>query len=62
MTINQIAGLMIYSKHQAIPASSGGFFGGTYDEKSLEESGAIPSDLTDQQFFFYQMTTLDMCS
>ena len=49
MTINQIAGLMLYSKHQAIPASSGGFFGGTYDEKSIEESGANPSDLTDQQ-------------
>jgi len=49
MTINQIAGLMLYSKHQAIPARSGGFFWGTYDEKSLEESGANPSDLTDQQ-------------
>jgi beta-glucosidase len=49
MTINQIAGLMLYSKHQAIPASSQGFFKGTYDEKTLEESGANPSDLTDQQ-------------
>jgi len=49
MTINQIAGLMLYSKHQAIPASSQGFFKGTYDEKILEESGANPSDLTDQQ-------------
>ena len=49
MTINQIAGLMLYSKHQAIPASSQGFFKGTYDGKPLEESGAYPSDLTDQQ-------------
>ena len=49
MTINQIAGLMLYSKHQAIPASSQGFFKGTYDEKTLEESGANPSDLSDQQ-------------
>ena len=49
MTIDQIAGLMLYSQHQAIPAGSQGFFAGTYDEKSLEESGAHPSDLTDQQ-------------
>ncbi len=52
MSVEQIAGLMLYSRHQAIPASSRGFFSGTYDEKSLEESGAEPSDLTDQQKTF----------
>jgi beta-glucosidase len=49
MTIEQIAGLMLYSGHQAIPAGSRGFFAGTYNEKPFEESGAHPSDLTDQQ-------------
>jgi len=49
MTIDQIAGLMLYSQHQAIPASSQGYFAGTYGEKSFKESGASPSDLTDQQ-------------
>ena len=52
MTVDQIAGLMLYSKHQAIPASTQGYFAGTYGEKSFEESGASPSDLTDQQKAF----------
>jgi beta-glucosidase len=49
MTIEQIAGLMLYSAHQAIPARSGGWFGSTYNGKSYEESGADPFDLTDNQ-------------
>jgi len=49
MTVEQIAGLMLYSAHQAIPARSGGWFGSTYNGKSFEESGADPSDLTDNQ-------------
>lgn len=51
MSIEQIAGLMLYSAHQAIPAQSarGGFGGGTYNGKPLSESGAASSDLTDQQ-------------
>ncbi|PIB38286.1 glycoside hydrolase family 3 protein [Maribacter sp. 4G9] len=52
MTIDQIAGLMLYSQHQAIPASSQGYFAGTYGKKSFDESGASPSDLTDQQRLF----------
>ena len=52
MTIDQIAGLMLYSQHQAIPASEQGYFAGTYGEKSFKESGASPSDLTDQQKIF----------
>ncbi len=48
MTKEQIAGLMLYSAHQRIPG--GGFRGAdTYDGKTLEESGALASDLTDQQ-------------
>ncbi|MCR4435303.1 MAG: glycoside hydrolase family 3 N-terminal domain-containing protein [Clostridiales bacterium] len=51
MTIEQIAGLMLYSMHQAVPAS-GGWFGGTYGGKPYEESGAKPWDLSDQQIEF----------
>jgi len=49
LSIDQIAGLMLYSKHQAIPASATGFMAGTYDGKSFSESGANASDLSDQQ-------------
>ncbi|MCR2821022.1 glycoside hydrolase family 3 protein [Lederbergia panacisoli] len=48
MTIEQIAGLMLYSSHQAIPASKG-FFPGTFDGKPFDESGANSADLSDQQ-------------
>lgn len=48
MSIEQIAGLMLYSGHQRIPG--GGFGqGGTYNGKPYAESGASASDLTDQQ-------------
>ena len=48
MTVEQIAGLMLYSAHQRIPG--GGFRGGdTYDGKTQEEAGARSFDLTDQQ-------------
>jgi beta-glucosidase len=51
MTIDQIAGLMLYSGHQSIPG--GGFRGGnTYDGKPFDESGAKASDLSDQQIDF----------
>ncbi|WP_433773598.1 glycoside hydrolase family 3 N-terminal domain-containing protein [Bacillus wiedmannii] len=52
MSIEEIAGLMLYSRHQAIPAVSGGWFPGTYGGKSYEESGAKPWDLTDEQIAF----------
>ena len=52
MSVEQIAGLMLYSRHQAIPAGSRGLGTGTYNGKSLTESGAQPSDLTDQQTEF----------
>ena len=51
MTIEQIAGLMLYSGHQSIPG--GGFRGGnTYGGKAFDESGAKASDLSDQQIDF----------
>jgi len=50
MSVEQIAGLMLYSGHQSIPAGSRrGFGGGTYNGKPLDESGAHSGDLTDQQ-------------
>ena len=49
LSIEEIAGLMLYSGHQAVPGSAYGFGGATYDGKPFAESGADPSDLTDQQ-------------
>nr|WP_290938890.1 hypothetical protein [Haliscomenobacter sp.] len=52
MSIEQIAGLMLYSRHQSIPARPGGYFAGTYKGKPFPESGAKPEDLSDQQIEF----------
>lgn len=49
LSIPEIAGLMMYSSHQMVPAVSGGPFAATYDGKCYEESGAEPWALTDQQ-------------
>ncbi len=49
MSIEQIAGLMLYSRHQSIPAQNRGFFAATYNGKAFSESGAKASDLSDQQ-------------
>jgi beta-glucosidase len=52
MSVEQIAGLMLYSGHQAIPMPPVGMFKATYDGKGFAESGAKPYDLTDQQKLF----------
>jgi beta-glucosidase len=52
MTVEQIAGLMLYSGHQAIPMPPVGMFKATYKGKAYAESGAKASDLTDQQIAF----------
>jgi beta-glucosidase len=52
MSIEQIAGLMLYSAHQAIPAGGTRFGASTYNGKPFAESGADPSDLSDQQIKF----------
>lgn len=51
ISIEDIAGLMLYSAHQMVPAAGprAAVFGGTYGGKKYEESGAAPWDLTDQQ-------------
>jgi beta-glucosidase len=48
MSVQQIAGLMLYSAHQAVPGQ-GGFSPATYGGKPFSESGANPWDLSDQQ-------------
>jgi beta-glucosidase len=52
MTIEQIAGLMLYSRHQSVPVASSGMFAGTYQGKAFTESGLKASDLSDQQIEF----------
>lgn len=52
MSIEQIAGLMLYSGHQTIPATGRGSWGGTYGGKTFRESGADASDLSDNQIKF----------
>ena len=49
LTVEEIAGLMMYSSHQMVPFFSGMPFSATYDGKAFEESGAAPWALTDQQ-------------
>lgn len=51
ISIEDIAGLMLYSAHQIIPAKGpmAAVFGGSYDGKSFDESNAVPWELTDQQ-------------
>jgi beta-glucosidase len=52
MTIEQIAGLMLYSSHQSVPSPSAGFFSGTYGGKPFGESGVKEWTLSDQQSAF----------
>ncbi|HMG90418.1 MAG TPA: glycoside hydrolase family 3 N-terminal domain-containing protein [Chryseolinea sp.] len=49
LSVEQIAGLMLYSRHQSIPAASRGFMAATYSGKPFAESGLKASDLSDQQ-------------
>ena len=49
MSVEQIAGLMLYSRHQSIPGGSRAFMASTHNGKPFEESGMKASDLSDQQ-------------
>ena len=49
LTVEEIAGLMMYSPHQMLPGAAFGPFVGTYNGTTLEESGKEGWDLTDQQ-------------
>lgn len=59
MTVEQIAGLMLYSAHQSIPsAPMGPMRSSTYKGKPFPESGAAPSDLSDNQLEFLKKDNL----
>lgn len=49
MSVEQIAGLMLYSGHQAVPANEQGFAAGTYNGKPFSQSRANPWELSDAQ-------------
>ena len=49
LSIEDIAGLMLYSSHQLVPATNEIFMAGTYGGKEFKDSGAAPWELTDQQ-------------
>ena len=49
LSVEEMAGLMMYSSHQMVPFFSGMPFKATYGGKPFEESGATPWTLTDQQ-------------
>lgn len=52
LSITEIAGLMMYSPHQMVPAFSDSPFGATYNGKVFGESEEHPWSLTDQQKSF----------
>lgn len=52
MNADQIAGLMLYSAHQAIPARADGYFAGTYGGKPFDPATMKNDRLTDQQMKF----------
>lgn len=52
LTIEEIAGLMLYSPHQMVPPPPGGPFPGTFGGKIFAESGMPPHALSDQQKHF----------
>lgn len=49
LTTEEIAGLMLYSPHQAVPPMAFGPFGGTYNGQKYAEANVPAYTLTDQQ-------------
>jgi len=49
MSVEEIAGLMMYSPHQMVPSLPGEPFQGTYDGHAFDAATDAPWDLTDQQ-------------
>jgi beta-glucosidase len=52
LSIEEIAGLMLYSSHQMIPSLLGGPFQAKYDGKNFPESGKQPWEMSDEQKVF----------
>jgi beta-glucosidase len=49
LSLEEIAGLMLYSSHQTLPAAESGWKTGTYNGKLFSQACVSPEDLTDQQ-------------
>ncbi len=49
LSIEEIAGLMLYSAHQSIPAAESGFGSSTYHGQPFSKSGARAADISDAQ-------------
>lgn len=49
LSIDEIAGLMLYSEHQAVPTDDSGYWGSTYNGTTLAKSGLPKSALSDKQ-------------
>lgn len=49
LSVEEIAGLMLYSSHQAVPTDSAGYWSSTYNGTSLRESGLPHSAVSDKQ-------------
>ena len=58
MSVRDISGLMLYSSHQSIPGRSRGFGAAKYNGKVFPESGAMASDLSDEQKKFLKEDNL----
>ena len=58
LSVQEIAGLMLYSGHQAIPARPDGYFAGTYNGKPFDPKTMDASELTDQQKKFLKEDNL----
>lgn len=54
LSVEEIAGLMLYSPHQAVPPMAFGPFGGTYDGKKYAEANVPAYTLSDQQKGFLE--------
>ena len=52
LTVDQIAGLMLYSEHQAVPTDPEGYWSSPYNGKTLKESGLPHSAISDKQKAF----------
>lgn len=54
LSTEEIAGLMLYSRHQQVPAPSAGWMASTYNGLPFDSAGAAAYDLTDQQRTFLE--------
>lgn len=58
LSVDEIAGLMLYSEHQAVPTDSVGYWSSTYNGVSLWRSGLPYSAISDKQKDFLQNDNL----